>query len=370
MVVEGLEDVVACSSSICSIENGVLTYRGITIDELAEQASFEETAYLLWHSNLPTKNQLNALKEQLSTNFKLPAGIIELIKSFPKQGTPMEKLRTAVSALSFYDPQANNMSKESNLEKAISLTAKFPTLITAIERIRNGKEPILPRPDLSIAGNFLYMLTGNQPDPLSLKVFDVALVLHADHELNASTFTARGTASTLSDIYSAIVSAIGALKGPLHGGANEQVMEMLKAIGEPGKTENYIKKALAEKQRIMGFGHRVYKDWDPRAKHLKKFSEQLGQKNGDLKWYEISVKIEEIIAKEKGLKPNVDFYSASLYHIMGFPSVLFTPIFACSRISGWTAHVLEQYSNNRLIRPRAEYIGPVNQHYVPIEKRI
>lgn len=369
MVVEGLEDVVACSSAVCSIENGVLTYRGIDIDELAEQASFEETAYLLWHGTLPAQQQLDRLKEQFAVNFVVPEGVISLIKSLPKQGTSMEKLRTAVSALSLYDPKANEISKEGNLQKAISLTAKFPTLITAIERIRNGKEPIPPRSDLSIAGNFLYMLTGNVPDAVSLKAFDEALVLHADHELNASTFTARGTASTLSDMYSAIVSAIGTLKGPLHGGANEQVMEMLKAIVDPSKTEEYIKKMLSEKRRIMGFGHRVYKDWDPRAKHLKKLSEQLSKKNGDVKWYEISAKIEDVVYKEKGLRPNVDFYSASLYHVMGFPSELFTPIFACSRISGWTAHVLEQYDNNRLIRPRAEYIGPRDEHYIHIDRR-
>lgn len=369
MIVEGLEDVIACSSAICSIENGVLTYRGINIDELAENASFEETAYLLWHGILPNRQQLEHFKKELAASYTLPEGVLSLIKSLPKQCALMDVLRTSVSALSFYDPEANEMSPESNLQKAVSFTAKFSTLVTAIERVRQGKEPIPPRQDLNIAGNFLYMLSGKLPDELSLRAFDEALVLHADHELNASTFTARGTASTLSDMYSAVVSAIGALKGPLHGGANEQVIKMILEIGDVKRTEAYIKKALSDKKRLMGFGHRVYKEGDPRAKHLKALSKQLGEKIGNLTWYEISAKVEEIVMQEKGLRPNVDFYSASVYHAMGFPSELFTPIFACSRITGWTAHILEQYANNRLIRPRANYTGPVNQHYIPIDKR-
>ncbi|SDZ54425.1 citrate synthase [Evansella caseinilytica] len=281
----------------------------------------------------------------------------------------MAALRTAVSSLALYDEAADDMSEEANRQKALKLQAQLPTLVAAFSRIREGKAPVPPRSDLSFAANFLYMLNGEVPDDISEKAIDKALVLHADHELNASTFTARVCVATLSDMYSGITAAIGALKGPLHGGANERVMKMLSEIGDTANVESYIMDALNRKVKIMGFGHRVYKDGDPRAKHLREMSRQLTTITGESKWYEMSVKIEEIVTKEKGLLPNVDFYSASVYHSLGIEHDLFTPIFAVSRVSGWIAHILEQYENNRLIRPRAEYTGPSQQTWVPIENR-
>jgi citrate synthase len=274
-----------------------------------------------------------------------------------------------VSALGFYDPDGADQSTEANQRRAIRLTAKFPTLVTTFERVRNGLPPVEPRKDLSIAGNFLFTLRGEEPDEVATRTMDVALILHADHELNASTFAARVTAATLSDMYSAIVSAIGTLKGPLHGGANEGVIKNLLEIGSVDNVEPWVKRALAEKKKIMGFGHRVYHTEDPRATHLREMSRLLGERTGEKKWYEMSRKMEEVMMREKRLNPNVDFYSATTYYALGIPTDLFTPIFACSRISGWTAHVLEQYRNNRLIRPRAEYVGPRGLNYVPIEER-
>lgn len=369
MATKGLEGVVAAESSISSIIDGVLTYRGINIDELAEHASFEEVVYLLWYGYLPTRSQLDQLKKELSENATLPSQVIELLKRVPSYVHPMAALRTAVSALSLYDEEADDMTKEANLRKAVRLQAKISTIVTTFARLREGKEPVNPRSDLSFAANFLYMLKGTEPEAVQEEAFNKALVLHADHELNASTFASRVTVATLSDIYSGITSAIGALKGPLHGGANEQVMAMLEEIGEIDRVEDYIMKKLANKEKIMGFGHRVYKNGDPRAKHLKEMSRQLTQLTGQSKWYEMSVKIEELVQKEKGLMPNVDFYSASVYHSLGIPRDLFTPIFAVARTSGWIAHILEQYENNRLIRPRAEYVGPQKQSYIPIEQR-
>lgn len=281
----------------------------------------------------------------------------------------MAALRTAVSALSLFDEEADQMDKEANLRKAKRLQAKISSIVTAFARIREGQEPIAPRNDLSFAANFLYMLKGEKPEQVQESAFNKALVLHADHELNASTFASRVTVATLSDIYSGITSAIGALKGPLHGGANEQVMAMLEEIGEPDQAEPYIMNKLANKEKIMGFGHRVYKNGDPRAKHLQEMSRQLTQLTGQTKWYEMSIKIDEVVRREKGLLPNVDFYSATVYHSLGIPRDLFTPIFAVARTSGWVAHILEQYDNNRLIRPRAEYVGPEKQAYIPIEQR-
>lgn len=365
----GLEGVVAAESSISSIIDGVLTYRGLNIDDLAEQASFEEVIYLLWHGKLPTQSEVDELKKDLAHNSSLPNEVVDQMRLFPKDVHPMAALRTAVSSLALYDKEADVMEEEANFRKAVKIQAKIGSIVAAFARIRQGKEPIQPRTDLSFAGNFLYMLTGDEPSDVHENAFNTALVLHADHEFNASTFTARVTVATLSDVYSGITSAIGALKGPLHGGANEQVMAMLENIGEVDNAEPYILKALANKEKIMGFGHRVYKDGDPRAKHLRKMSKQLTEMTGEPKWYDMSVKVDEVVQREKGLKPNVDFYSASVYYSLGIERDLFTPIFAVSRASGWLAHILEQYSNNRLIRPRADYVGPQKQEYVPIEKR-
>ncbi len=369
-MIKGLEGVVALESGISSIIESVLTYRGISIDELAEKASFEEVVYLLWFGKLPNRAELDDLSDKLRNNATLPPQVEQLLMTLPKDALAMDTLRTAVSALSAYDPDVADMSREANLRKAVRLTAQTPNIVAAIGRIKQGKKPINPRNDLSLAANFLYMLNGELPDDIATKALDTALVLHADHELNASTFAARETASTLSDMHSAMISAIATLKGPLHGGANEAVMQMLLGIGQADRVQDWIRDALDRKEKIMGFGHRVYKNGDPRAKHLRRMSKQLGELQGDTRWYEMSVVIDDTVTREKGLLPNVDFYSASTYYYMGIPIELFTPIFACSRTSGWIAHVLEQYADNRLIRPRAEYTGPMDAHYIPIEERI
>lgn len=365
----GLEGVVATTSSISSIIDDTLTYVGYDIDDLAENASFEEVIYLLWHLKLPNKEQLAVLKQQLADNMDLPQGLIEGLKAFPKNAHPMAVLRTAVSQLGLYDDEAEVMEEKANYEKAIRLQAKMPAIVAAYARIRKGLEPVSPRKDFSFAENFLYMLKGEEPNAIAVEAFDKALVLHADHELNASTFTARVCVATLSDIYSGITSAIGALKGPLHGGANEQVMKMLSEIGSLEKVDSYVYDKLENKEKIMGFGHRVYRKGDPRAKHLKEMSQKLTDLTGEPHWFEMSTKIAQIVTSEKGLPPNVDFYSASVYHSLGVDHDLFTPIFAVSRVSGWLAHILEQYENNRLIRPRAEYTGPGKQSYIPLENR-
>jgi len=367
----GLEGIVAAQSSISDVNGteGRLIYYGYDIHDLATNSTFEETIYLLWNGHLPTQAQLDGLKKELNKETGIPKEIQQLIRSIPKDANPMDMLRTVISALSFYDPDGSDMSRESNVRRAIRLTAKFPTIVTTFQRIRNGSEPVEPRDDLSIAGNFLYTLRGDVPDEVATRTMDVALILHADHELNASTFAARVTAATLSDMYSAITSAIGTLKGPLHGGANEGVIKNLLEIGTVENVEAWTLDALENKKKIMGFGHRVYRTEDPRATHLREMSGQLGEQTGEKQWYEMSRKMEEVMMREKKLNPNVDFYSASTYYALGIPTDLFTPIFACSRISGWTAHVLEQYDNNRLIRPRAEYVGPRGLKYVPIDER-
>ncbi len=367
----GLEGVVAAQSVISDVngQEGRLIYSGYDIHDLAEHSTFEEVIYLLWNQKLPTQKELDSLKEQLARETGLPQDIQAFMKTIPEGVNPMDMLRTVVSALSFYDADGADMSREANVRRAIRLTAKFPTIVTTFERVRNGLEPVQPREDLSIAGNFLYTLKGEEPDEIATRTMDLAFILHADHELNASTFAARITAATLSDMYSAIVSAIGTLKGPLHGGANEGVIKNLLEIGSVEGVETWVQDALARKEKIMGFGHRVYRTEDPRATHLREMSRQLGERTGEKKWYEMSRKMEEVIMREKRLNPNVDFYSASTYYALGIPTDLFTPIFACSRISGWTAHVLEQYANNRLIRPRAEYVGPRGLEYVSIDKR-
>ncbi|MEK6301746.1 MAG: citrate synthase [Acidobacteriota bacterium] len=367
----GLEGIVAAQSSISDVngEEGKLIYAGYDIHDLAQHATFEEVIFLLWNLRLPTSSELDHLKSQLSSETRLPAEVIELIRWIPKTANPMEMLRTVVSGLGLYDPDGADNSLEANVRKAVRLTAKFPIIVTTFQRVRNGQEPVHPREGLSLAANFLYTLNGQEPDEVATRTMDVAFVLHADHELNASTFAARVTAATLSDIYSAIVSAIGTLKGPLHGGANEGVIKNLLEIGSVEGVEPWVKNAFANKQKIMGFGHRVYRTVDPRATHLAEMSRKLGERTGESKWYEMSKKMEEVVMREKHLNANVDFYSASTYYALGVPTDLFTPIFACSRISGWTAHVLEQFRNNRLIRPRAEYIGPRGLTYVPIEER-
>jgi citrate synthase len=367
----GLEGVVAAQSAISDVngQEGRLIYCGYDIHDLAEHSTFEETIYLLWNGKLPGSGELERLKEHLARETGLPAEVLQLIRQIPRDANPMDMLRTVVSALAFYDPDGADMSREANLRKAVRLTAKFPTIVTTFQRVRNGLEPVEPREGLSIAGNFLYTLRGQEADEIAARTMDVAFILHADHELNASTFAARVTAATLSDMYSAIVSAIGALKGPLHGGANEGVIKNLLEIGGVENVEAWTKDALEQKKKIMGFGHRVYRTEDPRATHLREMSGQLGDRTGEKKWFDMSRKMEEVMMHEKHLNPNVDFYSASTYYALGIPTDLFTPIFACSRISGWTAHVLEQYENNRLIRPRAEYIGPRGLKYVPIAER-
>jgi len=370
---KGLEGVVATSSSICYIDGdeGVLAYRGIDIHELADHSNFEETCYLLWFGHLPTRQELKELHERLAEERKLDAGIIDLLRSAPRHALPMDVLRTAVSALSFYDPEEKNNDHKANVDKAIRLTSQIAMIVAAYDRIRKGHPVVEPDPSLSHAANFLLMLNGKRPSATAERALDIALILHADHELNASTFAARVTAATLSDMHSAITSAIGALKGPLHGGANEAVFQILQAIVKSGADPiDYIKGMLAEKKKVPGFGHRVYHTEDPRATHLRVMSRDLGISSGQPKWFEISYRIEEFVKAEKKLNANVDFYSASTYHTLGIDVDLFTPIFAVSRIGGWAAHVIEQLDDNRLIRPRAEYLGPkYPNHYVPIDQR-
>ncbi|MBJ8104648.1 MULTISPECIES: citrate synthase [Bacillus] len=369
-VIRGLEGVVATTSSVSSIIDDTLTYVGYNIDDLAENATFEEVVYLLWHRKLPNEKELAEFSATVSEYYKVPGEILTYLKQVDlKIAHPMSVLRTAISMLSLYDESAEIMDEKSNYLKAVKLQAQVGTLIAAYARIRKGLDVVEPRKDLSLAGNFLYMLNDREPNEVEIEAFDKALVLHADHELNASTFTARVCVATLSDVYSGITAAIGALKGPLHGGANENVMKMLTEIGEEENVESYIHNALQNKVKIMGFGHRVYEHGDPRAKHLREMSKRLCVLLGEDKWYNMSIKIEDIVTKEKGLPPNVDFYSASVYHCLGVDHDLFTPIFAISRMSGWLAHILEQYENNRLIRPRADYNGPTHQVYVPIAQR-
>jgi citrate synthase len=365
----GLEDVVATTTTVCSIENGELAYRGIVIEELAEKAQFDEVAYLLLYGRLPTQEELSRFEMALAEGGRLQPEALAFLKAVPTAVMPMDWLRTVVSAMSFWDPDTGDNSMDANMDKAVRLTGMIATLVAHYERLRNGKELLSPRLDKSLSWNFLYMLKGKEPDEEFVKVFDICCTLHAEHELNASTFAARVTAATLNDMYSSITSAIGALKGSLHGGANKRVMRMIEKIADPAKAEAWVMDALARKERIMGFGHRVYKNGDPRAKILKKLSEQLGRKTGDMRWYEISCVVDAVVTREKKILPNVDFYSASVYHYLGIPTDLFTLIFACSRIAGWAAHVMEQLENNRLIRPRAEYLGLWDQHYVPIAER-
>jgi citrate synthase len=365
----GLEGIVAAESEICFIDGdrGILSYRGFNIHTLADNATFEEVIYLLWHGTLPKQTELDALKADLVRYRPIPPEVVSFLGTVAKM-PPMDVLRTAVSMLGLYDPLARDNSIAASEEKAARLMAQTATIVTTFDRLRNGKPIVDGDPNLGFAANFLYTLTGKKPDDVMEHVFDIALILHADHELNASTFAARVTAATLSDIHSAVTSAIGALKGPLHGGANEDVIRMLLAAGD--KALDHVKGMLVDKKKVPGFGHRVYHTEDPRATHLRAMSEELGHRTGHLNLYLTSKQIEENIKEQKGLNANVDFYSASTYYSLGIPIDLFTPIFAVSRMSGWTAHILEQYRNNRLIRPRADYTGkPVGQAWVPISER-
>jgi citrate synthase len=370
----GLEDTVATSSAICYLDGdrGVLAYCGYDIHDLARHATFEEVCYLLWHQRLPTRAELGDVQSQLTAARPLPDAVLRLMRTLPA-GNAMDALRTLTSALGHYDPDAADQSPQANNRKAVRLTSQISSLVATLGRVHAGGGPIQPDPVLGHAANFLYMLTGERPSGLATRAFDVALILHADHELNASTFAARVAAATLTDLHSTIVAAIGTLKGPLHGGANADVMRMLLEIGSsapPEKAEEVVRAKLARKEKIPGFGHRVYHTEDPRATHLRQMSRDLGQRAGQPVWFEMSQRIEALVKSEKKLYPNVDFYSASTYHALGIDIDLFTPIFAVSRVSGWTAHVLEQYANNRLIRPRADYIGPeYPQRYVPVEAR-
>ena len=370
----GLEDIVATSSAICFIDGdrGILSYRGYDIHDLARFATFEETCYLLWHGRLPNRAQLGDLQSQLATARPLPEAVIRLMKMLPP-ADGMDALRTLTSALAHYDPDASDNSQAASYRKSVRLTGQLASLVATWGRMQHGGNPVAPDPAMSHAANFLYMLTGERPHATAIKTMDIALTLHADHELNASTFAARVAAATLTDVHSAVVAGIGTLKGPLHGGANAEVMKMLLEIGTdapPERVDAYVRGKLARKEKISGFGHRVYNTEDPRATHLRRMSKELGEQARNTKWFDMSERIEAIVRGDKKLYANVDFYSASAYYTMGISPDLYTPIFAVSRISGWTAHVLEQYANNRLIRPRAEYIGPVYpQAWLPLEQR-
>ena len=373
----GLEGVVATSSTICDIDGakGVLAYCGYDIHELAQHATFEEVCFLLWHRRLPTRGELGDLQSQLAAARLLPDGIIRLMRSLPidMSTDAMGGLRTLVSALSHFDGEAEDDSSESRYRQAVRLTARMGSLVATYGRLSAGANMVEPDPVIGHAANFLLMLNGTRPTAVEARALDVALILHADHELNASTFAGRVTAATLSDLYSSIVAGVGALKGPLHGGANAAVMQMLLGIGEDAdndRVDELIREKLRKKEKVPGFGHRVYRTEDPRATHLRRMSQEVGERTGNNRWFEISQRIEAVMKTEKQLDANVDFYSASTYYLLGIPIALFTPLFAVSRVSGWTAHVLEQYSNNRLIRPRAEYIGlEYPQAYVQLARR-
>ncbi|MDZ7269165.1 MAG: citrate synthase [candidate division KSB1 bacterium] len=370
----GLEGVIAAPSKICSIDGqkGVLLYRGIPIAELAEHSTFEETAFFLLSGHLPKRDELADFENALKAQRQLPPEVLALLLSFPRTADPMDLLRTAVSALGLFDDAPADNSLAKNRQRAINLIAAFPAIVGAIQRHRKGEKPVPPRTDLNHAAHCLHQINGVVPDEYSARVLDVALILHADHGFNASTFTARVCISSLTDMYAALTAAVGSLKGPLHGGANAGVMQNLLAIGSLDRVEAWVMNKLQRKEKVMGFGHRVYKTYDPRARLLNQYSEKLAQITGNMKWYEMSRKMEEVMAREvssRGIYPNVDFYSASVYYYLGLEPELFTPIFAVSRVAGWTAHVLEQLSDNRLYRPDAVYQGPREMPYVPIDQR-
>jgi len=365
----GLEGVVACSTAISTIAGTTLLSRGYTIEDLAANATFEEVVHLLWFGELPTSEQLARFQHQMDAAMALPPQSFGWFLGLPTSVHPMDFLHAVVAGLALHDPDANVIQWEANLRKAVRLTARIATIVAAYDRVRNGQWPLQPLPGRSLAWNFLYMLHGKEPSARRVRQFDTCLILHADHELNASAFSARVTSSTLSGIYSSVMAAIGTLKGELHGGANEQVMRMLLEVGTPKRLEAYLDEAIAAKRKVMGFGHRVYKEGDPRAAILKRMSAELTAETGRPELYEMSAAMEEYMHERKGLIPNVDFYSASVYYSMGIPIDLFTPVFAASRVAGWCAHVLEQYANNRIYRPRGKYTGPTDRRYVPTEER-
>ncbi|RMF29979.1 MAG: citrate synthase [Chloroflexi bacterium] len=369
-VKKGLAGIVVAQTELSFIDGqeGVLIYRGYPIEELAGRASFEEVAYLLWYGLLPNRSQLDQFVQQLKAEQALPEPLLEAMRRYPRSTHPMAVLRTAVSTLGMLDEEADVIDEAANRRKALRLMAKMPTIIAAWDRIRNDRDPIPPHEELGHAANYLYMLTGQVPDEAATQAVETYLILLADHGMNASTFACRVAVSTLSDIYSAVVAGIGTLKGPLHGGANERAMRMLLEIGSPERAEAYVLDLLARKERVMGMGHRVYKTQDPRARILK----GLAARMSDQRWYNIALEVERVFLREmvgKRLYPNVDFYSAPVLYAAGVPIDLFTPTFAISRVVGWTAHILEQYADNRLIRPRAEYVGPRGLKWVPIEAR-
>jgi citrate synthase len=371
---KGLDNVYVMESKICFIdgEASKLFYRGYGIEDLAQYSTFEETAYLLIYGTLPNKRQLEDFKQRISSQRSLEPGLLRLIRSFPIASDPMDVLRTAVSAMAVYDPQPTTDKIEERIDKAVRILGKAPTIIAAFDRLRNRIEPIPPKPDFDHAANFLQMLTGKTPDPFDTRVMDVGLILHAEHEMNASTFSCTVTASTLADMYSIITSGIGTLRGPLHGGANEAALKTVMEVGDPSKAEDYVTRALAEKKRIMGFGHRVYKTWDPRYVILKKLGAQLASSKGENVLFETAVAIEQSALRHLAgspIFPNVDSYSGVVFHILGIPTDLFTPIFAMSRIAGWTAHAIEYLEANRLIRPKALYVGQTSLPYIPIDAR-
>lgn len=368
----GLEGVVVAESEISYVDGqaGKLIYRGYAIEDLAEHSTFEETTALLLDGELPGRKQLDDFIARLAAERALDERVLDLIRAYPSEAEPMAVLRTAVSSLGLVDPDAGDNSPEATRRKALRLIAQFPTIVAAFDRLRNGEEPVPPREDLSHAANFLYMLSGSVPDRDDAHVLDVCLILHAEHGMNASTFSARVTAATLSDLHSAITSATGTLKGPLHGGANQEVMKMLLEVDERGvEPVEYVREKLSRKEKVMGFGHRVYKTMDPRAPILRRFSKDLTERAGQSRWYRMSEEILEAMAAEKGIDPNVDFFSASTYYALGIVIDLFTPIFAIARVSGWAAHVEAQYANNRLIRPRAKYVGRRDLKYIPLSDR-
>ncbi len=368
---KGLEGVVAATTRLSDVRGdiGQLIYCGYDINELAGKVTFEEVVHLLHHDHLPNLQELEELKGLLAVKRELPKGVVNIIKTFPKDTPPMHAIRTAVSALGCFDPEADNDSMDENRLKALRLIARIPIITAYFHRHRQGKSLLPPDPSMGEAANFLYLIDGEKPSAEKINTMDMCYVLHADHGMNASTFSARVTIATLSDMYSAITSAIGTLKGPLHGGANEGVIKMLQEIGSLDRVDAYIAEALAQKKKIMGIGHRVYKTLDPRAPHLKRMAQILSAKIGEPKWIQMSDRIAELMLKEKNLHANVDFYSATVYYSLGIPTDLFTPIFAISRTAGWTAHVLEQLADNRLIRPQSQYSGPVGLKVVPIEER-
>lgn len=367
---KGLEGIVACSTAVSTIQDATLNYRGYTIEDLAENSTFEEVSFLLWNDRLPNSAELAAFKKDIGSEIQLHPDYVKALKSLPTNVHPMAWLRTAVSLLSHWDAEANDNSVEANKRKSLKMLAKMGSIVCAFHAIRNGKEPVAAKPEQSIAWNFMYMLNGGkEPTAEMVKIFDTCLVLHADHELNCSAFATRVTASSLSDIYSAVVSAIGALKGPLHGGANEQVMIMLKKIGTIEKAKAFVQDALAAKEKVMGIGHRVYKNGDPRAAILRKISQRLTAQMGEPHWYEMSTLIDDTMFSQKGLMPNVDFYSATVYYSMGIPTDIYTPIFAVSRIAGWAAHAHEQYANNRIYRPRGKWTGKTGLTWKPVTQR-